>query len=423
MSTRQFHTKLIHILRGGAIVISTTFLLLTNTMQVAALTNNPTATGKISFTFDDGLSTALTNAAPTLAKYGFSGTEYVITGCVGTTGTCAADPTTSYMTWDQIQTLKSTYGWEIGSHSATHPQLATDGLTSAQVDKELADSKTALAAHGFDATAFASPYGDYSPTTLALISKYYTSHRGFWDIGQNTWPYNDSLVYVQQVQGGVRVNTVKKYIDQAKKNKTWLVLVFHNIKDKASTSPDDYEYSTSNLSQIAAYAKTVGLPASKMSENLVTSDTDLIPNSTFDQGITNGWTTDATTQVKLNTESKGSYPSPTNSIELTATTKNVHLFSPKVAVNASTTYLYKSFLNVERLSSGEVGYYIDEYDSNGTWTSGQYKKAERSVFVDTMNFTYKPTSTKVAKASLQIIVSANSNIKAYVDNVQMFPLN
>src|SRR6185312_8364696 len=73
--------------------------------------------------------------------------------------------------------------------------------------------------------------------------------------------------------------------------------------------------------------------------------------------------------------------------------------------------------------SGEVGFYIDEYDANGNWISGQWKAAENSSFVEDMNFTYKPTSAAVSKASLQIYTKANPGITAYVDNAQMFPLS
>ncbi|MBX4197509.1 polysaccharide deacetylase family protein, partial [Candidatus Saccharibacteria bacterium] len=83
-------------------------------------------TAKVSFTFDDALTSAVTQAAPTLAKYGFTGVDFVPTSCVGSTGTCGAEPAASYMTWAQISQLKNTYGWEIASHTVTHPLLASN---------------------------------------------------------------------------------------------------------------------------------------------------------------------------------------------------------------------------------------------------------------------------------------------------------
>jgi len=378
-----------------------------------AAVSNPQPTPKVSFTFDDGYVGAFQKAAPTLAAYGLTGTEYVITGQVG-----KAD----YMTWDQITKLQNQYGWEIGSHTVTHPLLTTVGAT--RLENEMLNSKTALQAKGFNPTSFATPYGDYNNNVIAAAARHYQTHRPFHDTeGTNVWPYNDYLLQVKQVQAGVSVAQVKGYIDQAKQKNLWLVLVFHEIADNASTDPDDYEYKTADLKEIAAYVKAQNVPAVNVSKATVTSTTNLLANPTFDQGIAAGWSTDNATQVKKNTATKGSYPSPTNSIEFTATTKSIHLFAPKLSVDANTTYMLKSFLNVEKRTSGEVTYYIDEYDQNGNWISGQYKKGEPSAFVESLNFTYKPTSVNVKKASLQIAVSANSGIKAYVDNVQWFSLN
>lgn len=405
---------------------------------VAAIVQNPTPTAKVSFTFDDGLVTTLNQAAPTLAKYGLTGTDYVITGCVGMTttpNTCHANTDNKYMSWAQVAKLQNTYGWEIGSHTNTHPYLAssdaTDGqpnvLTPAQVRDEMVTSKAAFAAHGINATDFASPYGDYNNAVLAQIAKVYASHRGFADQANNVWSYNDYLLYDLQVQAGVTVAQVKAKIDTAIANNQWIVLTFHGIKAKASTNPDNYEYNTADLDKIAAYVKSKqdagAIKAVNVSQGLVTSDTNMFANSTFNSGIAQGWTTDSPSTITADNGTNGSYPDATNSVKLGATTKESHLFSPRVATDPNTTYMFKSFLNLQTISSGEVGYYVDEYDANGNWISGQYKKAERSSFVESMNFTYKPTSQNVATSSLQVIVAANSGISAYVDNFQMFALS
>lgn len=398
-----------------------------------AATQSAAPAAKVSFTFDDGLTSAVANAAPTLQKHGLVGTDYVITGCVGMSkapNTCHANTDASYMTWTQIKKLQSTYGWEIGSHSVTHPYLATkdasDGqprvLTPAQVTAELVDSKAALAKQGIDATDFSTPYGDYNNYTLAEIAKYYASHRGFADEGNNTWPNNDYLLYDMRVQAGVSVAQVKSRIDQAIANNQWLVLTFHDIKYKPSQNPDDYQYATKDLDAIAAYvqSKQNQIQAITVNQGLVKSDQNLLPNSSFDNGISQGWTTDNPTAVTKDTGTNGSYPSPTNSIKFVANDKAARLYTPHVSVNPATTYMLKSFLNVQKHTSGDVEYYIDEYDANGNWISGQYKKAEPSAFVEEMNLTYKPSSPSVSTADLQLTVTANSGITAYVDNFQWF---
>lgn len=407
-----------------------------STITQAAATN-PAPAAKISFTFDDGLRSTITQAKPVLAKYGLTGTSYVTTKCVGMTtvpNTCRADPDVRYMSWTQVKQLQAA-GWEIGSHTQTHPYLAssdaTDGqpnvLTPEQVAAELAGSKADLAAQGINAQTFSSPYGDYSNATLAQIAQYYTSHRGFADQNANLWPYNDYLLNNMPVQVGVTVAQVKAKIDAAIAGKQWLILTMHDIAVNPSRNPDDYQYSTANLDQIAAYVKAkqnAGLITPvNISQGLVTTDSNLLPGSSFDGGITGGWTTDASSAIVSDTANNGNTPSPASSIKLTASATNGHLFSPSVAVDSNTTYMLKNFLKVTAITNSIVGFYIDEYDAAGNWISGQYKNGESTPFVESFNFTYKPTSTLIKKARLQVVVPANSGITAYIDNPQWFALS
>lgn len=407
----------------------------------AALVANPTPTAKVSFTFDDGQASSYTQAAPTLAKHGLSGTNYVITGCVGMTkvpNTCRANNDVSYMTWAQIQALQNTYHWEIGSHSVDHDCLASNAkadpsdcqtttLTAAQLETEMSSSKSALTSHGLKATDFAPPFGDYSNLVMAKVAKYYASMRGFKEQGTNQWPLDDYLLNNVTVQEKTTtVTTLEAKIDAAIASNTWLVLTFHDIEPTPSQKADDYQYGTAELDKLAAYVQAkqaAGLIKSvNVNQGLVTSDTNMFANGSFNDGIADGWTTDAPAAITKDTAGNGSYPDPTNSIKLVSGSAASHLFSPQVAVSPTATYMFKNFLNVSTLTSGEVGFYVDEYDVNGNWISGQYLKRENSAFVEDMNFAYKPSSVRVAKASLQVIV-AGTGISAYLDNSQMFALS
>lgn len=412
----------------------------------SAAVTNPAPAAQISFTFDDGLQSTFTNAQPVLAQNGLTGTDYVITGCVGMTttpNTCNANQDRPYMTWQQIQTLQNTDGWEIGSHTVDHDCLASSAqtdpsdcanaapLTNAQLTTELSGSKSSLAANGINATDFSTPYGDYNNNVIAQIAKYYGTMRQFKNAAGNTnvWPYSDYFLQDFTVQQGTNtVANVESAINNAITNKQWLILTFHDIVTTPSTNPDDYQYSTSELQQIASYVKSKvqggQIKNVNINKGLVTSDTNMLPNSSFNSGIGAGWTTDNATDVKADTGTNGSYPDATNSVHVTTPSggANVHLFSPQVPVSSGTTYMFKNFLNLQSISSGAVAYYVDEYDANGNWISGQYLKQETSPFVENMNFTYKPSSANVSKASLQIIANG-AGINAYLDNSQMFPLS
>jgi hypothetical protein len=334
------------------------------------------------------------------------------------------------MTWAQIQQLQNTYGWEIGSHTVTHQCLVSVGndcqatkLTPAQVDAELANSKAALAANGINATAFAPPYGDYDMTAVAQIAKYYTSMRGFADTGNNIWPLGDYLLRNIPVQERTTtVATLKAKVDEAITNKTWAVFTFHDIRPNPSQTPDDYQYGTAELDQLAAYVQTkvaAGLIKNvNVSKGLVEGTPNKMPNPTFNNALGDGWRTDAPATITADAANNGSYPDSAKSVKLVSGATTGHLFSPKVPVTPATNYMFKAFLNVASISTGEVGFYVDEYNAAGQWISGQFRKRENSRWVESMNFAYTPSSTNVASASLQIWVTG-TGITAYVDNVQM----
>ncbi|MCU1512899.1 MAG: polysaccharide deacetylase [Arthrobacter sp.] len=431
-SLARGRTRLVTI---GVAVAAMAAALLTPGVANAAV-GNSAPSALVSFTFDDGMASSITQAAPTLKKYGLTGTNYVVTNCVGMTtvpNNCRADTDVPYMTWDQILQLQNTYGWEIGSHTVAHQCLVSAGgdcqptkLTAAQVDAELANSKAALAARGINATAFAPPYGDYDMSAVARVAKYYTSMRGFADTGNNIWPLGDYLlrnVPVQEVT--TPVATLKAKVDEAIANKTWAVFTFHDIRPNPSRNPDAYQYGTAELDQLAAYVKTKVAAGQiknvNISKGLVTGTPNKMPNPTFNNGLGDGWRTDAPATITADAANNGSYPDFAKSVKLVSGATQGHLFSPQVAVSPGTNYLYKTYLNVAAITSGEVAFYVDEYNAAGTWVSGQYRKRENSRWVEALNFTYTPSSTNVAKASLQVIV-AGTGIKAYLDNVQLLAL-
>lgn len=383
-----------------------------------AVVNNTSPQAKVSFTFDDGLANSFTNAAPTLAKYGFSGTNYVITDCMGLTtvpNSCQADGDVSYMSWGQAHQLQDNFGWEIGSHTATHP--LTSEVTSDQIEQEASRSKAALVAQGFSPTAFATPYGDYDHRVLSTFSKYYTSHRGFADIGYNNWPYGDHLLRVQQVQVGVSVDTVKGYVDQALADQVWLILVFHGIEASPSQDPGDYQYSTSDLDRIANYVKQTGIKVTNITEGLVSggASDNLVTAPTDGQLIGTGWTTDSSSNIAPTTGVSGDV-----AIKLESnSSKSVHLFSPSVKVTADGKYVIKGYLTVDNpLSAGEVGFYIDEYDSKGNWISGQYLQTINSWYMRDIAITYTPSSDKVANSVLQLIINQDIGKISYLESLQ-----
>lgn len=197
--------------------------------------------GLVTVAFDDGWASQYANALPVLDKYGIPATWYIISGSV--------NDAPDYMTQAQLSVMVDR-GDEIASHTVTHPHLPQ--LAPAQLNAELQNSQTALRKMFGPGAAddFASPYGEYNDTTLAAIKNYYSTQRAFndgvTDVGFNTPDTFDPYkIRVQWVVSTTPRETVKEWLDTARAQKTWLVIVYHEIG--ASVGQDIYNTSTADL--------------------------------------------------------------------------------------------------------------------------------------------------------------------------------
>ena len=130
----------------------------------------------VSFSFDDGLSSAPV-AGSVLAAHGVKGTFYIITGDVGSSG---------FVTWESVKTLFSE-GQEIGAHTVTHPDLPS--LTPAEQEQQICGSREALEAQGYHPLTFAYPHGDFNTESLRIVQKCgFTSARLFGTYQGGTGP-------------------------------------------------------------------------------------------------------------------------------------------------------------------------------------------------------------------------------------------
>ena len=111
-------------------------------------------------TFDDGHDDFATVAAPILARNGFVGINYVVSGFLGRY---------AYMTAAQVQSVAA-MGMVIGAHTVDHVNL--NALSSQVAKTEIGASKAALE-HllGHPVKDFAYPYGYFNDSVASLVAQ------------------------------------------------------------------------------------------------------------------------------------------------------------------------------------------------------------------------------------------------------------
>lgn len=131
-------------------------------------------------TFDDGFESVYQNALPSLTKYGFSATIFLVAGHVGKVNNWADQPASipqlTLANWSQIREMDR-YGIEFGSHTINHPRLDQISLEEARV--EICQSKSIIEqnlGHAIDFFAF--PYGKFNPDVLLEVANTYTGACG-----------------------------------------------------------------------------------------------------------------------------------------------------------------------------------------------------------------------------------------------------
>ncbi len=126
-------------------------------------------------TFDDGYLSLLDAVLPVTSKLGFSATAFVMPDLVGLSVSqlCARNSAIdrALMGWNDIEELVR-YGFEIGSHSCTHPDLRR--LTEAELERELSNSKTRLEQKlqvAIESLAY--PFGFFNPAVRDNAARHY----------------------------------------------------------------------------------------------------------------------------------------------------------------------------------------------------------------------------------------------------------
>ena len=236
--------------------------------------------GKVSITFDDGLENVYSLALPELERVGVTATVFVISDLVG-----KRFDGWSVMSSKMLRSLRSK-GWEIGSHTLTHPNLTE--LSDSQLITELKDSKKHLEEiTSTRIVSFAYPFGAYDNRVKAIVARHYTYARAvscYPPLRTNTLSPNllelsamstyehafalplhlfsnhiaKKISYrprtrtsttnnLSSSRKGLEARYVGKWIRKLRKDR-WLILCFHNIS--AKTEPTTYTIALEEFRQI-----------------------------------------------------------------------------------------------------------------------------------------------------------------------------
>jgi len=133
----------------------------------------------VAITFDDGFRSVFEQAAPLMASLGLPGTVFVVTDFVDSGRALVwpgidcwvggpYDRELRAMSWSEIGQLEQA-GWEIGSHTVTHPRLTT--LADDALARELSASRAACERSlGHPVAAIAYPYGDVDARVVSAAA-------------------------------------------------------------------------------------------------------------------------------------------------------------------------------------------------------------------------------------------------------------
>lgn len=180
------------------------------------------------FVFDDGNETDYIVAKDIFKEEGEVACSAIVTDWINTN---------DHLTVSQLHELQND-GWEILSHTKTHPKLTT--ISENRINTELYQSKVVLEHLGLKVNNLVYPYNKYNDTTIKIAEKYYRSVRGGRKIRYVSISEQYQLVSYANKH---TFNKIKDIIDNAYSEKQWLILFHHRIDARIKLVNKNGKYS------------------------------------------------------------------------------------------------------------------------------------------------------------------------------------
>lgn len=207
--------------------------------------------------FDDGWLSQYTTALPILQSLGINASFSIYPEAMD-------GQWSGFMSWTQVEQL-SKDGYDIESHTYSHMDL--DNASTAQLNRELVQSKQILQQHGIQTGALIYPYGDAETNATvrqAIIDAGYLVARGTDDGVVDL--SNPQLDYYALNAFPILNSTSLPYFEVTLENvqgSSIGILVYHKISD---TDTDEETITTASFTQQMTYLHDNGFTVKTLSE-------------------------------------------------------------------------------------------------------------------------------------------------------------
>lgn len=230
--------------------------------------------GVISITFDDTYASQWTLGKKTLDTYGYPATAYTIGDYVDAPGR---------LSLAQLTAMQDRCGWEIAAHASTgvNHSASYTGLTATALEQDIREQHGWLMSKGFRAAdGMALPLGQFGQTldglsTLDIVRRHWGYARTTHSRTKETWPPADrfrlrAISSISTFSGGYAPSLLTTAttgdIDKCKAQKSWLILVFHDITAGAPTATTQIQ--SSDYDAIIAAISAAGIPVRTVADVL-----------------------------------------------------------------------------------------------------------------------------------------------------------
>lgn len=219
------------IMRLGLIVLIVTvfcscaMLLVSFWLHGASTTSGVPDRALIAIVFDDAHH-SFPSAVEKMARRNMKGTVYVPTGLIG-----AYD---FHVGWVEVVRAHQ-LGWEIGSHTVTHPDLKT--IDDGELQREILGSLKHLDERGMRAASFAAPYGESTPDIQAFVMKHFSTNRMAWGETVITPGNLDAraLPVFDLSHAGTDFRSMDAILERAIASSGLAIVVFHKLALKSES--------------------------------------------------------------------------------------------------------------------------------------------------------------------------------------------